>query len=112
MPLVAESWENSVAAIYVDDRLNQAGAPDHELLVAVDYQDKAKGALRYMGDTGAYITKGSGHDADTVLYYYMGSDREFPRDSLLSLDEIRVAVREFLTSGGEQPSAVEWQEAR
>jgi hypothetical protein len=56
--LTAESWENSVGAISVDGRLNRAGVPDHELQVAVDYADKAMGALRYSGSEGIYFSKG------------------------------------------------------
>ncbi|WBQ03229.1 Imm1 family immunity protein [Kribbella sp. CA-293567] len=108
--LVTESWENSVAAVYVDGRLNSAGVPDHELLVAVDYEDKTRGALRYMGRDGVYLSKGISSEADTVLYYYMGSDREFPRGSLLALDDIRTAVKEFLASGADRPTSIKWQD--
>jgi hypothetical protein len=107
--LVAESWENCVAALYVDGRLNQAGVPDHELLVAVDYEDKAAGALRYMGG-GTYFSKGNVEDDTSVLYYYMGSDREFPRGSVLLIADIRAAVKEFLQTGGDRPTSVEWRE--
>jgi len=108
--LAAESWENSVAALYVDGRLNQAGVPDHELLLAIDYENKTMSALRYMGDDGTYFSKGNADDDDSVLYYYMGNDREFPRDSVLPIADVRVAVREFLQSGGERPTGVEWRE--
>ncbi len=108
--LVNESWENSVAAVYVDGRLNQAGVPDHELLVAVDYEDKTMGALRYMGGDGTYFSNGGGNDDTTVLYYYMGSDREFPRTAILPIADVCAAVKEFLSSDGELPTGVEWQE--
>src|SRR3954470_14901568 len=70
--LVDEPWENTVAAVYVDDRLNQAGVPDHELLVAVDHENKAVGALRYMGGDGTYFSQGDASADGSVLYYYMG----------------------------------------
>lgn len=108
--LLAGSWENSVAALYVDGRLNAAGVPDHELLVAVDYKNKSVGALRYMGDEGVHFTKGNTDGDDAVPYYYMGSDREFPRNSLLPLDQIRTAVKEFLAGGGDRPMGVEWRD--
>ncbi|MFI7059853.1 Imm1 family immunity protein [Kribbella sp. NPDC050124] len=109
--LLAESWENSVAAIYVNDRLNQAGVPDHELLVAVDYDTRTTGSLRYMGDDGVYFSQGKDHNSDPALYYYMGSDREFPRAATLPLADVRTAVKEFLAGGGKRPSAIEWREA-
>lgn len=108
--LVAEPWENSVAALYVCGRLNEAGVPDHELLVAVDYDNKSMGALRYMGGGGTYFSKGSSTDGDSVLYYYMGSDREFPRDAALPIEDVRAAVKAFVASGGARPEAVEWRD--
>jgi hypothetical protein len=108
--LAAESWENTVAAVYVDDRLNQAGVPDHELLVAVDHENKAVGALRYMGGDGTYFSQGDARADGSVLYYYMGSDREFPRASAVPLNLVRTAVKEFLLSGGERPTVVNWAE--
>jgi hypothetical protein len=51
--------------------------PDHELRVAIDYDNKTLGALRYMGGDGTYFSRGAGEATDEVMYYYMGSDREF-----------------------------------
>lgn len=107
--LVAEPWENSVAALYVDGRLNEAGVPDHELLVAVDFDNKSMGALRYMGGGGTYFSQGSSSEDGSVLYYYMGSDREFPRDAVLPIEEVRAAVKAFLAGGGARPESVEWR---
>ncbi|TDU87004.1 immunity protein Imm1 of predicted polymorphic toxin system [Kribbella voronezhensis] len=109
--LAAESWENSVAALYIDGRLDRAGRPDHELQVAVDYADKTMGVLRYSGNDGTYFSKGStSSDGDSVLYYYLGNEREFPRNSVVPMEVARAAVKEFLQSGGERPTAVDWQE--
>jgi hypothetical protein len=108
--LLSGSWENSIAALYVVGRDNAAGVPDHELLVAVDLQGKPTGALRYMGGDGTYFSDNqSGADGE-VLYYYMGSDREFPVSSSIPLEVLRLAVKEFLASGGNRPASVEWQD--
>jgi hypothetical protein len=79
--LLAEDYGNSVAALYVEGRLNSAGVPDHELLVAVNNEDGDNGALRYMGDGGTYFSQGQAGGDKEVTYYYTGSDREFPAES-------------------------------
>ncbi|MFD7157982.1 Imm1 family immunity protein [Kribbella sp. WER1] len=105
--LLAEPYENSVAALYVEGRLNDAGVPDHELLIAVNAEDKV-GGLRFMGDGGTYFSAGQPSRHDEVVYYYMGSDREFPHASEISIDALRDAVKNFLANGGHRPTGVEW----
>ena len=107
--LLAEPFDNSVAALYIRERpLNTAGVPDHELLIAVNGIDQV-GALCYRGEVTS-TAKGAASKYDDVVYYYMGSDRPFPRDSDLPLDTIRQAAREFLATGGERPSNLQWQD--
>ncbi|GAB3823908.1 Imm1 family immunity protein [Kribbella italica] len=108
--LLREPFENSVAALYVDGRTNEKGSTDHELLVAVNERDQV-GGLRYLADTGSFYAAGERSRYDELTYYYMGSERPFPKDSELSLDLIRQAVKEFLTTGGDRPSDIEWNEA-
>jgi hypothetical protein len=103
---VNESWENSVATMYVDGRMNEAGVPDHELQVAVDYKDRTTGALRYVGDGGTYFTAGGQTKEATTTYYYMGHDRDFPSNAALPVDEVRRAAKDF-SNGGHRPTAVE-----
>jgi len=47
---------------------------------------------------------------DEVTYYYMGSDRPFPRESELSLEVIRQAGKVFMASGGDRQSSGQWNE--
>ncbi|MEU4197673.1 Imm1 family immunity protein [Kribbella sp. NPDC026611] len=108
--LLTEDYSNSVAALYVEGRLNAAGVPDHELLVAINNQDGDVGALRYMGGAGTYYTKGVSHADTDPTYYYTGSGREFPADSELPIQQIRRAVQEFV-AGGQRPGSVAWQVA-
>lgn len=108
--LLKEPFDNSVVALYVEGRLNKAGVPDHELLVAVNADDQV-GALNYMGSAGSFFAKGATSKYEEAVYYYMGHDREFPRDSALPLDVVRQAAKEFLASGGERPEGVGWEAA-
>jgi hypothetical protein len=107
--LLSEDYEHSVAALYVEGRINAAGAPDHELLVAINNEDGDVGALRYMGGGGNYYSRGQAGGDKEVTYYYTGSDREFPADSEIPIEAIRRAVKEFLVTS-ERPTAVEWQD--
>lgn len=107
--LLGEDYSHSVAALYVEGRLNSAGVPDHELLVAINNEDGGVGALRYMGGGGSYYTLGAAMADKEVTYYYTGSDREFPADSEVPLAQVREAVKEFLVTS-ERPTSVGWQD--
>ncbi|MDX6241509.1 MAG: hypothetical protein QOG10_6333 [Kribbellaceae bacterium] len=107
--LMREPFENSVAAMYVDGRTNDKGYTDHELLLAVNERDQV-GALRYLGDNGSFYATGEMSRYDEVTYYYMGSDRGFPRDSDVPIDAIRQAAKDFLTYGGERPPSMRWSD--
>lgn len=107
--LLAEDYCNSVAALYVEGRLNAAGVPDHELLVAINNEGGDVGALRYMGADGTYYSQGQAGGDREVTYYYTGSDREFPANSEIPVDDIFQALKNFLASGGKRPESVEWQ---
>lgn len=114
--LLAEPMENRTAALYHMDRpLNQAGVPDHEFHIAV-MPGGTTGAVRYMGradgEWGTWFARGDSGKTGTVLFYYMGHDREFPADAEIPLDLVRVAAREFLTSTGQRPTSVTWQHER
>lgn len=82
--------------------------PDHELLVAVNNEDGKAGGLRYLGEAGSFFARGERSQHEEVTYSYMGSDREFPRESELPIEVLRAAAKEFLESGGDRPDSVEW----
>jgi hypothetical protein len=111
--LLTEDFGNSVAAIYANGRLNAAGVPDHELLVGID-SEGGVGSLRYMGESatfsGTFYGSGQPSKRDEVFYYYMGHDRVFPADAELSIDAIRKALKEFVTSNGDRPTSIEWSD--
>lgn len=111
--LLHEEWENRTAALYHRDHpRNPRGYPDHEFHIAVD-PDSMTGALRYMGGSpagdGTWFSKGDSGKTGTVLHFYMGSDNEFPADSEIPLDLVRVAAREFLANAGQRPESPAWQ---
>jgi hypothetical protein len=108
--LLAEPFENSVATLYAMSRpLLPSGVPDHEMLIAVNAEDGV-GGLRYMGD-GTWYAEGAASRHEEVYYLYMGHDRDFPRDSEISIDLVRLAVKEFLATNGERPTVVGWRSA-
>jgi len=74
-----------------------------------------RGTLYYAGegyDDGCFPRSDSKSDEDPLLYYYMGSDREFPRDAEIPLAAVREAAHEYMTTGGRRPTGIDWQPAR
>lgn len=107
--LLAEEFENSLATLYIEGRLNAAGVPDHELAVGINNEEGTVGGLRYMGGGGTFYGLGQTSKREEVFYLYMGHDRGFPLDSELPIDTLRKALKEFVASG-ERPSSVEWRD--
>lgn len=100
--------DNSVAAIYVNERpLTERGYPDHELRIAVDATRKV-GAVRYAGNREAWYIRGAVNPAEEVEYFFTGHDESWPQDSDLDIAEVRTAAKAFLGSGGERPQAAGW----
>jgi hypothetical protein len=107
--LLAESFSNSMAKLYVRERPSLIGdIPDHEFGVAVDAEDGV-GGLWYLGDKKTWHSLGERGKRDEVFYCYVDNDRPFPVDSIVSIDLLRQATNEFLASGGERPTCVRWQ---
>jgi len=108
--MLTTDWDDSVAALYLHDRpLNPAGVPDHEMLVAVNHEDKV-GSLQYFGPDHdhAATSLGAGLSDDELSYQYMGNERVFPARSEIPLPVIVSAVKEFMATGV-RPTCVEWQ---
>ncbi|MBW4716991.1 Imm1 family immunity protein [Saccharothrix obliqua] len=78
--------------------------------------EAGRGALYYSGDGGAWFSQGApGPDrspVETILYYYMNSDTEYPADSEIPLDVVRRAAHEYMTTGGNRPTVTDWQVRR
>lgn len=99
----------NMAALYSLDRPKlPSGAADHQLLVGVDRESKV-GLVGFMDADGNVITVGPPDGRDEVVYYSCGEITEFPGPSEVPVDLVRQAAREFLTSGGQRPTCVQWQ---
>jgi hypothetical protein len=107
--LLGEPFDNSMANLYLLERLAVEGSiVKHEFGVAVDAEDGV-GSLSYLGDGMSWTSQGGRSERDEVFYCFVGHEREFPIDSLISIDLIRQATKEWLASGGERPGCVQWQ---
>ncbi|MGW2525357.1 Imm1 family immunity protein [Streptomyces sp. NPDC001617] len=84
-----------------------SGFPDHELLVGVN-KDLQVGVLEFM-DESNLVTLGSWTGRGEVSYHIAGNPTEFPERSEIPIELVRRAVKEFLMSGGQRPTCVEWQ---
>jgi hypothetical protein len=110
--LLAEPFSNSMANLYIVERIpGPKGITDHELGVGVDAEDGV-GGLWYLGDGDTWFSLGERSQRDTVFYCFTDHDREFPINSIIPLDLVRQATKEFLASGGRRPTCVQWQPHR
>ena len=76
--LLHEPITHSIAALYCLERpFTPAGAPDHELYVAVE-RDLRGGALSFMDATGNWASLGAPNGRVDVRYYLTCNEREFP----------------------------------
>jgi Immunity protein Imm1 len=110
--LLNEEFDNSVAALYSNARPEMdSGYPDHELRVAI-FAEANVGGIRYAGDDGAspgtWYVPGRKSQRDEVFYLYMTHDESWPRNSEVSIDDVRAAVKEFVANGGDRPASFEW----
>ncbi|MCP2252377.1 Immunity protein Imm1 [Prauserella aidingensis] len=69
------------------------------------------GVACYSGSRTAYWTTNGGTSVadEPPLYYYMGSDTEFPVDAEIALEDVRKAAHEFMANGT-RPVSVQWAE--
>lgn len=110
LDLSNDDGDNTIASLYINERPATAqDLPDHELRIAVDGERKV-GAIRYMSGNDAWYAVGQQSDLDEVLYFYMGHDEQYPKDSEITIDEIRTATKEFVASGGNRPTSLTWSE--
>ncbi|MFB6718689.1 Imm1 family immunity protein [Kribbella sp. NPDC056345] len=108
--MLAETFSNSVGTLYADTRpKSAAGRADHELRIALHSETKV-GGIRYAGGDvkGSWYVSGQMSEREEVFYYYQGHDEGWPRDSEVSIDQVRQAVREFIEGNGARPTGFEW----
>lgn len=74
--------------------------------------EEGVGSLAHLENGTLWYSLGDKGGREDVFYYFVGHGRDFPTDSLVSIELIRKAIKEFLTSGGERPTCVNWQPCR
>ncbi|WP_372511424.1 Imm1 family immunity protein [Lentzea californiensis] len=57
----------------------------------------------------AYASQGSDTADSAPIYYYMGSDTEFPATAEIPLADVRRAAHEYMSTGGGRPHDITWQ---
>jgi hypothetical protein len=81
-----------------------------ELSVGIDGE---KGVLHYAGEdtppNGVYSKSPTPTNAESVVYYYVTADTEFPPDAEIPVGAVETALIEYLTTSGERPTSVDWQ---
>jgi hypothetical protein len=106
--LTGSEYENMAALYSLERRKLPSGAADHQLLIGVDRELRI-GLVSYFDADGNRITVGPPDGRDEVVYYSCGEITEFPGPSEVSIELVRQAAKEFLTSGGQRPTCVQWQ---
>jgi hypothetical protein len=86
-----------------------SGFPDHEFLVGVNRERQA-GVVSFIDDKNYVSISPSVARSEEVVYHIAGNPTEFPAAAEIPLPLVREAVKEFLLSGGQRPTCVEWQE--
>jgi hypothetical protein len=86
------------------------GVPDRQLRVGIK-GDLGVGAISFMDvETGILASLGPPGSRKGVFYDLMGHRSEFPDHSEVPIYLVRRALKEFLASGGERPTCIQWQE--
>lgn len=73
--------------------------------------DAAWFSLETTSETTSETMRSGSNAGERVLYYYMNSSTEFPGNCEISVDVVRRAAHEYMTTGGERPTAPTWQPA-
>ncbi|MFF6982304.1 Imm1 family immunity protein [Streptomyces sp. NPDC008343] len=108
--LLGGSDSENMAELHSLDRpLLASGFPDHEFLVGVD-KELQVGVLSFMDETGNLVSLGDTEGRGSVSYFIVENGTEFPDRSEIPISLVRQAVKEFLTSGGQRPTFIQWQE--
>jgi hypothetical protein len=106
--LTGSVYENMATLYSLDRPLLPSGQPGHQLLAGVDRALRV-GLVGFMDADGNVITVGPPDGRDEAVYYCTGEITEFPGPSEIPVDLVRRAAKEFLTSGGQRPTSVQWQ---
>ncbi|MBS2545480.1 hypothetical protein KGQ19_01220 [Catenulispora sp. NL8] len=108
--LLANPASHAMAQVFstARERLS-SGMFDHELMVGVN-AERSVGILAFMdGDAGNIVTDNGAPSLDSVWYSITGHSTEYPGGTEIPVDDLRRAVKEFLSSGGKIPTSVQWK---
>ncbi|MFC7620475.1 Imm1 family immunity protein [Microlunatus sp. GCM10028923] len=109
--MVRSGADYSVASLTCPDRPTlPSGLPDHELRIAALC---TRGGILYGGPAdgadGTWYAAGTLADDPPLEYFHLGKDEEWPADSLVPIDLVRAAVKDFMINRGDRPTGVEWR---
>ncbi|GAA1252949.1 hypothetical protein GCM10009676_44940 [Prauserella halophila] len=71
--------------------------------------ERGVGVVHHAGRGRGYFSLGEASNVDTMLYYYMGSDTEFPPQSEIPVADVRRAAHEYFVNGALPASVIRWQ---
>jgi hypothetical protein len=109
--LLAETFDYSVATLYADGRPLMAGLPDHEMRIAINAKSEV-GGIRYAGgdDQDVKYVPGAVSEREEMFYVYATNGEAWPKDSEVTIEQVRRAVKEFIEGNGARPASFEWRE--
>lgn len=107
--LLTACHDRNCALVFSMDRpLLPSGFFDHELAVGVD--SLAQVGVATLRLDGGSVSSAGVLNRGIAEYMLMGHVREFMPGSEIPIECIRQVVKEFLLSGGNRPTCIEWQD--
>ncbi|MEU5537490.1 Imm1 family immunity protein [Streptomyces sp. NPDC020362] len=109
--ILAGPLHNAAQLMSLDRQMSPSDMPDHIFLVGVSTGGQS-GILSYStGEEGALIPAGEA-TAPVAIYMLNTHPRESLEPTEVPIDLVRQAVNEFVPSGGQRPTRLEWREER
>lgn len=105
--IVAEAAEDPIPAAA---QVVVQGAADGDLYLEVGLGAQ-RGFVTAIGPGGG-MSRGETARTGTVTYDYAGHTAELPANAELPVNEVRQALREYLTTGGKLPQAIAFEPVR
>ncbi|WP_289929339.1 Imm1 family immunity protein [Streptomyces sp. S.PB5] len=86
-----------------------AGFPDHEFTVGIS-RSRNLGIVSIRDENGNADSIGDSTLEGEVAYFFVQHRRDYPAYAEVPISVVRQAVKEFVLSGGQRPTCVEWRE--
>jgi len=101
--LLAAPSEHPIAAdLSLDSSIPPGLSPEWprpQLLIGVNAREQL-GSVRLTLHGDWYVQGNAGHDGTKCSYHLLGARRTFPADALVTLDEVTLAIEDFLVNTG------------